>query len=50
MSGSGPSVFALYDSLSKAQKAYEEFIKEYDTVFLTNFTESENALLTYELR
>ncbi|MGN8912968.1 4-(cytidine 5'-diphospho)-2-C-methyl-D-erythritol kinase [Anaerofustis butyriciformans] len=50
MSGSGPSVFALYDSLSKAQRAYEEFIKEYDTVFLTNFTESENALLTYELR
>lgn len=50
MSGSGPSVFALYDSLSKAQYAYEAFCKEYDTVFLTNFTESENALFTYELK
>jgi len=50
MSGSGPSVFGLFDSLEKAQNAYEEFFKEYDTVFLTNFTESENALLTYELR
>lgn len=50
MSGSGPSIFALFDSLEKAQYAYEEFFKEYNTVFLTNFTESDNSLLTYELR
>ena len=52
MSGSGPSVFALYDNLGDAQKAFTEMSAEYPHVFLTNFVENEDneAVTVKELR
>lgn len=52
MSGSGPSVFALYDNLADAQHAFTEMSKDYPHVFLTNFVENEDdmAVQIKELR
>lgn len=35
MSGSGPSVFAIFDDMLKAQKCYEKMKKSYKDVFIT---------------
>lgn len=35
MSGSGPSVFAIFDDMMKAQKTYENMKKKYKEVFIT---------------
>ncbi|MGL4330308.1 MAG: 4-(cytidine 5'-diphospho)-2-C-methyl-D-erythritol kinase, partial [Clostridium sp.] len=35
MSGSGPSVFAFFDDMLKAQKCYEKMKENYREVFLT---------------
>jgi 4-diphosphocytidyl-2-C-methyl-D-erythritol kinase len=35
MSGSGPTVFALFDDMLKAQLCYDEMKKKYKDVFIT---------------
>lgn len=35
MSGSGPTVFAFFDDMLKAQKCYDEMKKKYNDVFIT---------------
>ena len=35
MSGSGPSVFAFFDDMLKAQRCYEKMKENYREVFLT---------------
>ena len=35
MSGSGPSVFAFFDDMLKAQRCYEKMKEKYREVFIT---------------
>lgn len=35
MSGSGPTVFAFFDDMLKAQLCYDEMKKKYKDVFIT---------------
>lgn len=50
MSGSGPSVFALFKNLEDAQKAYADLVKKYESTYLTNFLEEEDAIQIISLR
>lgn len=44
MSGSGPSVFALFTSKDDAKKAYNEMKKEYSQVYITKLIDEKKAL------
>ncbi|MDU5764833.1 MAG: hypothetical protein E6Z75_09940, partial [Veillonella sp.] len=35
MSGSGPTVFAFFDDMMKAQRCYDEMKKKYNDTFIT---------------